>query len=179
MCLLAAVLKCAMKGPTEAQQAALNVQLDPARWGRPYPPAMGRDGLFVGELAKRSGVTRKALRIYEAGNILPPARRTRAGYRVYDPEVLGLVAFVKHAQGLGFRLEEIREIVAIRRSGRVPCPHVKSMVRQKLADVEVLRRGLRTLLRAWGSRPDPRAAVCPHIERTGSTNRKAVSKHGR
>src|SRR6184192_2527916 len=122
---------------------------------------MGRDGvLLVGELAKRSGVTRKALRVYEASNILPPARRTPAGYRVYDPAVLGVVAFVKHAQSLGFRLEEIREIVSIRRSGRAPCSHVKGMIRQKLADVEILRRGLRSLLRSWDSQGDPGAAVC-------------------
>jgi len=140
---------------------------------------MARDGLLVGELAKRTGVTRKALRIYEAGNILAPARRTRAGYRVYDPDAPGIVAFVKHAQSLGFRLEEIREIVAIRRSGRVPCPHVKSMVHQKLADVEALRRGLRAVLRSWGSRRDPSAVVCPHIEAAGSRNRTEVSKHGR
>src|SRR5205823_9484138 len=142
-------------------------------------PAMTREGLLVGELAKRSGVSRKALRIYEAGNILPPARRTRAGYRVYGPEALGVVTFVKQAQSLGFRLEEIREVVAIRRSGHAPCPHVKGMVRQKLADLEILRTGLRALLRSWGSRRDPSAAVCPHIERARSTSRKEVSKHGR
>ena len=140
---------------------------------------MGRNGLLVGELARRSGVTRKALRVYEAGNILPPARRTHAGYRVYDPDALGTVAFIKQAQGLGFRLEEIREIVAIRRSGRAPCPHVKGLVRQKLADVEVLRRGLRTLLRSWDSRRGPNAAVCPHIERARWMNGKEMSKHGR
>jgi len=141
---------------------------------------MGRDGvLLVGELAKRSGVTRKALRVYEASNILPPARRTPAGYRVYDPAVLGVVAFVKHAQSLGFRLEEIREIVSIRRSGRAPCSHVKGMIRQKLADVEILRRGLRSLLRSWDSKSDPGAAVCPHIERVKSTKPKGVSKHGK
>jgi len=140
---------------------------------------MRRDGLLVGELAKQSGVSRKALRVYEAGNILPPARRTPAGYRVYDPEALGVVTFVRQAQGLGFRLEEIREIVAIRRSGRAPCLHVKGMVRQKLADLEILRRGLRALLRSWHSKGDPSAAVCPHIEGARSKSRREVSKHGR
>ncbi|PYM82699.1 MAG: hypothetical protein DME06_13385 [Candidatus Rokuibacteriota bacterium] len=38
--------------------------------------------------------------------------------------------------GLGFRLDEIKEIVAIRRSGRVPCSHVRALVWRKLADVD-------------------------------------------
>ncbi len=139
---------------------------------------MRRDGLLVGELGKRAGVTRKALRVYEASRILPPARRTPSGYRLYEAEALGIVTFVKQAQRLGFRLEEIREIVALRRSGRVPCAHVKGMVRRKLADLETLRRGLRGLLRSWRSRDTGEAAVCPHIERAGSST-NGRNRHGR
>jgi MerR family transcriptional regulator, copper efflux regulator len=128
---------------------------------------MGRDGLLSGELAKRGGVSRKALRVYEASNILPAARRTTAGYRVYGADALGVVTFVKQAQNLGFRLEEIREIVAIRRSGRAPCPHVRQLVGRKLADLEALRARLRGLLRSWPSQARDTAAVCPHIERAG------------
>ena len=134
---------------------------------------MTRNGLLIGEVAAKSGVSRKALRLYETAGILPPARRTASGYRTYGPETLAILAFVARARRLGFHLDEIREVVGMRRSGRCPCPHVLELVRRKiveldrtLADLTDVRRGLRELLRA-SSRSARRdeAAVCHHIER--------------
>lgn len=42
---------------------------------------MAGDGLSIGEIAARSGVSRKALRLYEAAGILAPPRRTASRYR--------------------------------------------------------------------------------------------------
>ena len=42
-------------------------------------------GLLIGEVAARSGVSRKAIRLYEARGILPPPRRTPAGYGATRP----------------------------------------------------------------------------------------------
>jgi DNA-binding transcriptional MerR regulator len=133
---------------------------------------MGPDGLLIGQVASRSGVSRKALRLYERAGILPPPRRTAAGYRVYGHETVPLLAFVSQAQRLGFRLAEIKEVVQIKRSGRVPCPHVLDLVHQKvaeldraLADLTDVRRGLQVLLRSWRSARQGEAAVCPHVER--------------
>jgi len=78
--------------------------------------------LFIGDLAARSGTTRKAIRLYETAGILPPAKRTASGYRTYDAETVGLLEFVRRAQRLGFTLVEIGEIVRIKRAGRAPCP---------------------------------------------------------
>lgn len=134
---------------------------------------MGREGLLIGEVATKSGVSRKALRLYERAGILPPTRRTASGYRVYGQETLALLTFVTQARRLGFHLDEIKEVTQIRRSGRCPCPHVLDVVRQKLeelhrtlADLTEVRRGLQELLRA-SSRSARRgeAAVCHHIER--------------
>jgi MerR family transcriptional regulator, copper efflux regulator len=44
---------------------------------------MARDGLLIGEVAAKSGVSRKALRLYETAGILPSPRRTAADYRMY------------------------------------------------------------------------------------------------
>lgn len=134
---------------------------------------MRREGLLIGEMASRSGVSRKALRLYERRGILPASRRTTAGYRVYGPETLSTLTFVAQARRLGFHLDEIREVVQIRRSGRCPCPHVLDLVRQKvealdrtLADLAEVRRGLRGLLRLSARSPRRgEAAVCHHIER--------------
>jgi hypothetical protein len=59
---------------------------------------MRREGLLIGEVAAKSGVSRKALRLYEKAGILPPPRRTESGYRVYSSETLGLLAFVAQAR---------------------------------------------------------------------------------
>src|SRR2546425_6730590 len=59
---------------------------------------MGRDGFLIGEVSRRSGASRKALRLYEEAGILPPPRRTPSGYRVYGSDALDLLAFVSQAQ---------------------------------------------------------------------------------
>ena len=83
---------------------------------------MSKNGLFIGDVAKHSGASRKALRLYDAAGILAPPRRTAAGYRVYGSEALELLAFIRQAQRLGFTLEEIKEIVSIQRSGSRRAP---------------------------------------------------------
>lgn len=128
-------------------------------------------GLKIGEVARRAGVGAKTVRFYEARGILPPAPRAANGYRVYAPDAVDILRFVKQAQGLGLTLAEIREIVAIRQGGRPPCLHARRLLEtraaeldRKLRDLLTLRRRLRRSLAAWGRRPAGRAAVCPHIE---------------
>ena len=132
---------------------------------------MGRLGLLIGEVAVKSGVSRKALRLYEAVGVLPPPTRTPAGYRVYGKETLRVLAVVIQARRLGFSLEEIKEIVAIKRSGQLPCSHVRHLVRRKVADLDrtvrdltAARNRLQSLLTSWSRRHAGIAAVCPHIE---------------
>ena len=146
--------------------------LDLAPGGNLYRWGMARNGLLIGEVAAQSGVSRKALRLYEAVGILPPPRRTAAGYRVYGGDTLSILTFVTRARRLGFRLDEIKEVVQMRRSGRCPCPHVLDLVREKvgeldrtLADLTEVRRGLHELLRTSRSARRGQAAVCHHIER--------------
>jgi MerR family transcriptional regulator, copper efflux regulator len=140
---------------------------------------MARDGLLIGEVATRTGVSRKAVRLYEASGILPASRRTAGGYRVFEPDTEATLAFVMQARRLGFGLGEIKDIVTIKRSGGTPCPHVREAVRRKardldrmLADLQALRRRLRKVLR---SSPSGRrkAAVCPHIEHAVTTTRRS------
>src|SRR5215813_5203177 len=97
---------------------------------------MARDGLLIGEVAAKSGISRKALRLYESAGILPTARRTASGYRVYSDDALSVVAFVRQAQRLGFTLDEIKNVVAMKRSGRAPCPHVRDLVRRKADELD-------------------------------------------
>jgi hypothetical protein len=62
------------------------IGLDLAPGVRVYRLSMERNGLLIGEVAQRSGASRKALRVYESAGILPPSRRTLSGYRLYTAE---------------------------------------------------------------------------------------------
>jgi len=144
---------------------------------------MGHRGLLIGDVAARSGLSRKALRVYEAAGILSPPARSAAGYRLYGPEVLVVLAFVTQARGLGFTLRDIREIVALRRNGQVPCLHVRLLVRRKLLaldrmlkDLTTVRRGLASLLVSRRRQAGARATICPHIEAARPPGRRRISK---
>ena len=144
---------------------------------------MAVDGLLIGEVAKRSGASRKAPRLYEAAGILPAARRTAAGYRIYGADTLGVLSFVRQAQRLGFTLGEIKEIVAIRESGRPPCGHIRDLVCRKVAELDqqfsalkAVQDSLQALLKGWRARPRAGDAVCPNIERIKKEDQHGTAK---
>src|SRR5262249_33493343 len=141
--------------------------LDLAPGVRVYPPSMERDGLLIGEVARRSGASRKALRLYEARGILPPPRRSVSGYRVYADEVLSLLNFVQQCRRLGLTLAEIKHIIGLRRSGAASCAHVRRLLMQKEADLKALLIEVRSILKAWPLTDGLHAAICPHIEARG------------
>lgn len=136
---------------------------------------MAEPSLKVGEVARRAGLKARTVRFYEARGILPPARRAANGYRLYAPDAVDVLRFVRQSQRLGLSLKEIGEIIAIRRGGRPPCVHVKRLLQAKTAELDrrledllQLRRDLRRSLRAWSRRTSRGAAVCPHIEASAS-----------
>src|SRR5207245_3572684 len=124
-------------------------------------------GLLIGEVAARSGLSRKALRLYEARGILPPSRRTPSGYRTYPSDVVGVLHFVAQARRLGLTLAEIGSIVALRRAKPGPCVHVRALLERKVADLDNLRRELRRILDSWDASSQRRGVVCQHIEGEG------------
>jgi len=107
---------------------------------------MEQNGLLIGEVAARSGVSRKALRLYEARGILPKPRRTPSGYRAYPVDVLGVLHFVTQARRLGLTLSEIGTIVALRCAKPGPCVHVRALLERKVVELDSLRRELRRIL---------------------------------
>ena len=60
----------------------------------------------VSEIAERAGVAASAVRFYEAEGILPPPRRTGAGYREYDETDLCRLRVLVTLRSLGIDLHE-------------------------------------------------------------------------
>jgi len=67
--------------------------------------------LQVGELARESGKTVRAIHLYEEMELLRPAARSKGRYRLYGPEALVRVRWIGKLQDLGYSLTEIKTIV--------------------------------------------------------------------
>lgn len=90
----------------------------------------------IGELAAATGTTTKTLRFYEAAGLLPAPERTPAGYRLYDARVADRLDFIRRGRSAGLTLAQIREVLAIRDAGDVPCSHVQQLLAERLADID-------------------------------------------
>ncbi|MFC6301438.1 MerR family transcriptional regulator [Pseudomonas sp. CCM 7893] len=66
--------------------------------------------MYIGKAAQLSGTTIKAIRHYEAIGLLPPPQR-EGRYRLYTPQSVELLTFIKCAQQLGFKLKELQTIL--------------------------------------------------------------------
>ncbi len=94
------------------------------------------EGLTIGELAKRAHVNRETVRYYERRRLLPRPSRSMSGYRIFSEEALRRLRFIRHAKVLGFSLDEIKELLALRVNSIDACDRVRERTQTKLADIE-------------------------------------------
>ena len=109
--------------------------------------------MAIGEAARRSGVSAKMIRWYEARGLLPPAERSGAGYRRYTEADVHTLRFVRRARDLGFTLDQVRELLRLADERGRPCDAIDRVAREhlgegerKIADLEALRRELQGLI---------------------------------
>jgi MerR family copper efflux transcriptional regulator len=128
----------------------------------------------IGEAAVRAGVTRKAVRVYEANGLLPPPTRSRAGYRLFDDDDVGLLRFIRQARDLDLSLGQIADILH-QTTPEARCETVKNLARARIAQIDAqvallasTRDRLTALLVEPTARETPRspdqACRCPLIE---------------
>lgn len=104
--------------------------------------------LTVGELAKRSYVNSQTIRYYERQGLLPPAPRSRSGYRVFPGELVERIWFIKQAQELGFSLNEVKELLALQDNPILTGADVRKRVQEKVADIEAKIKTLNAMKKA-------------------------------
>src|SRR5688572_797402 len=92
--------------------------------------------LKVGEVAAQVGVGVQTLHYYERLGLLPKPERSAANHRVYSPETLRRVLFIKKAQAVGFTLDEIKEIFQSQRKGASRCRHVSELGEKRLRELD-------------------------------------------
>ncbi|HEY6308136.1 MAG TPA: MerR family transcriptional regulator [Candidatus Angelobacter sp.] len=106
--------------------------------------------VHIGKAAKLAGVSVDTIRFYQKAGLIKSAARSTGGYRLFDGEQIHNLTFVRGAQKLGFSLNEVKGLLALRGKPHA-CSEVQSMLHRKLADV---RQKLKGLVRLQGELGD-------------------------
>lgn len=122
----------------------------------------------IGEAAELSGVSAKMIRHYESIDLIPPANRTFANYRLYSDADLHRLRFIKRARSLGFSMKEIAQLLGLWADPKRSSSEVKKLAQahadelaRKIAEMQAMQRTLTDLAqRCHGNdRPD-----CPILD---------------
>ena len=89
----------------------------------------------VNELSKRTGINLETIRYYEKQGIFPEPKRQANGYRSYDEESVTQLLFIKNCRQLGFSLEDIKQLNALK-FHTADHYHADKLVLKQLALVE-------------------------------------------
>jgi DNA-binding transcriptional MerR regulator len=107
-------------------------------------------------VAAATGVSTDTLRHYERLGLLPGVARTGAGYRRFPDSSVERVRMIQRALVVGFSLRELAGVLRERERGEPPCHRVRSLVGERLNDLErrieeltALRADMRALLTEW------------------------------
>src|SRR5437867_6007784 len=122
----------------------------------------------ISEAAGQAGVNVQTLRYYERRGLLPKPPRRRSGYREFPDDAVRVVRFIKRAQELGFSLDEVEELLRLRRQSASHRTRIRSVaeqkvqqIEQKIGELQRMKRALQTLMHACH---EGTTLECPIIE---------------
>ena len=101
--------------------------------------------LSIGKVAKKTGVNIDTVRYYERRQLLEEPTRSPSGYRQYLPDTVRRIKFIKRAQGLGFSLDEIDELLRLKVDDETTCDEVKIRVETKYSEIQAKIETLQNL----------------------------------
>ena len=91
--------------------------------------------MLIGNVATKTGCSVEIIRHYEKIGLLDEAKRTPAGYRVYDDDDLKRLVFIRTSRALGFGLGEIHELINLSQQTSDDCRTVDAIATKHLKDV--------------------------------------------
>ena len=122
----------------------------------------------ISDVAKKTGLTSKAIRFYEQKGLVMPPLRGENGYRSYNQQHLNELTLLRQARQVGFNLEECGELVNLFNDPARHSADVKARTLQKVAEIErhiselqAMRTQLLTLAEAC---PGDEGADCPIMD---------------
>lgn len=135
--------------------------------------------MTVNELAQAVGASTDAIRHYTKVGLLSPRRDPVNHYRSYTGADQKRLIFIRNAQRLGFKLGEIKQILADGDDRRSPCPRVRELMEKRIAEnqarlqeLTALQARMQAAYTLWESMPDSwiKGEFCPLIEALGNSS---------
>ncbi|MEJ5112480.1 Cu(I)-responsive transcriptional regulator [Erwinia billingiae] len=121
----------------------------------------------ISDVAKKTGLTSKAIRFYEEKGLVTAPLRSENGYRSYTAKHLEELTLLRQARQVGFNLEECGEMVTLFNNPQRYSADVKARTLVKVAEIEShieeLTRMRERLLALAASCPGDDSADCPII----------------
>ncbi len=155
-------------GPRKIKQVSASERMN----GTP-----GARTVTIGRVAQLANVPIDTVRYYERRGLIPHPQRTASGYRDFPAETVHQIRFIKRAQELGFTLEEVQELLALRINGRAKCAdvmhvaeHKLELIEDKIADLQSMRRALKKLVASCHAGAS--MVECPIIENLEQAGKK-------
>ncbi|MGA9391602.1 MAG: heavy metal-responsive transcriptional regulator [Candidatus Sulfotelmatobacter sp.] len=111
----------------------------------PHGLASSVSTIQIGEAAQRAHLSIDTIRFYERQTLLPRAPRTAGQFRLYTADDVARLTFIKQMQGLGFSLQEIKQLLDLRDRGGHACREVRNLLSSKLAEIRSKIRDLQNL----------------------------------
>lgn len=114
--------------------------------------------LTIAKAAREAGVGVETIRFYQRRGLIEQPQKPKAtGFRVYSPELVKRIKFIRQAQQIGFTLHEIQELLSLKADPAADCSMVRSQAVAKLAEVKRKIEQLRQI----GSALEALIAACP------------------
>jgi len=92
--------------------------------------------LTTGQLSKQTGVHIETIRYYERIGIIPVPPRSASGRRQFTTTHMKRLLFIRHSRNLGFRLEEVRELLRLVDDDNHTCEEVESITKNHIRDIK-------------------------------------------
>lgn len=136
----------------------------------------------ISDVAKKTGLTSKAIRFYEEKGVVTPPLRSENGYRSYSVRHLDELNLLRQARQVGFTLDECRELVALFNNPARHSADVKARTLQKadeiaahIKELHAMRARLLALAEAC---PGDDSAECPIINNLAGCCSQPGGKRG-